>query len=314
MHTQPFITVAIPNLNGSRWLRDAINSILSQNYSKLELIFVDGGSSDESLQIAEEYKQHFAKIIQGKDNGPGDAINKALRSASGDIFHWINSDDLLEKGALIAIADAFSNNPKSDAVLGCVTNFYPGEQADTTHYNNDHLSYKEFYRYCCGLTSRIQWHQPGCWWKIDRYLSIGGIDTRYKAYFDTELYLRLLRDNPTTTNIQSNLVRFRVHEQQISYGRAAWKKKELRKILQDELITTPSLKQIYRERLRIYYWNKRLKRYDRTSPSAGYKDVAKFCLEVAADPSIRLRPSCGTKATLQSMLSSSPKTHHDFVA
>lgn len=98
MKELPFITIAISNLNGARWLRSAVASIVSQNYSRLELIFVDGGSSDESLRIVEECKHCFAEIIQGRDSGPGDAINKALRAASGDVFHWINSDDYLGAG------------------------------------------------------------------------------------------------------------------------------------------------------------------------------------------------------------------------
>lgn len=295
----PTISLAIPNWNGDRWLDECLDSVCSQGYSELELIFVDGGSTDRSLEIVKGYKKHLNRIISEPDDGPADAINKALRVATGEVFHWLNSDDMLEPGALRLVGAGFQSNPNALCIAGHVYN------CDSTMENvlgietNDGLDYCSFFRYCCGLTE-LQWHQPGCWWRRDTYLSCGFFDTKFRALFDRDYYLRLLRNGPQVNNIGRPLVRFRFHDQNISRGYPSWKALEASRILAMAVHRDPSLLSDYELFRRNAYWTYRLQSYRRGG--AGFASAARLISEALRDPTIRLRPRCGLKKVLIDIL------------
>ncbi len=99
----PKISIIIPNLNYGMYLEECLNSIINQNYPYLEIIVIDGGSTDNSLQIIEQYKKHLFYSISELDNGQSDAINKGFNIATGEYIHYLNSDDCLLPGALSKI-------------------------------------------------------------------------------------------------------------------------------------------------------------------------------------------------------------------
>lgn len=113
----PKISIITPSLNQVNFLEQTITSVLSQNYPNLEYIIIDGGSTDQSVEIIKKYKKHLAYWVSKPDRGQSDAINKGLRKATGEVINWINSDDYYEKGALTAIADAFRDK-EVNAVCG----------------------------------------------------------------------------------------------------------------------------------------------------------------------------------------------------
>lgn len=117
--TLPRITVVTPSYNQAKYLPETIESILSQGYPNLEYIIVDGGSTDSSAEIIGKYASHLAYWVSEKDSGQSEAINKGLHRATGDLFNWINSDDVLFPGALWKIAEAFERNPGADLIVGC---------------------------------------------------------------------------------------------------------------------------------------------------------------------------------------------------
>ncbi len=111
-------TVITPNFNGERYLERTIKSVISQREAgvKLEYIFIDGGSTDRSMEIVERYSDHIDVVISEKDKGPASAINKGLRIAKGDFVAWLNADDLYYPGTLTRVAEAFTQHP--DKALG----------------------------------------------------------------------------------------------------------------------------------------------------------------------------------------------------
>lgn len=123
MKSLPKITLITPSLNQAQYLEATIQSVLSQNYPNLEYIIVDGGSTDGSVDIIRKYEQHLAWWVSEPDRGQSHAINKGLERATGEIFNWVNSDDLLAPGALHEVAAAFSNAPEIDIVCGHYTAF-----------------------------------------------------------------------------------------------------------------------------------------------------------------------------------------------
>ena len=87
--------------NSVKTIEDTIQSVISQTYSNIEYIIIDGKSSDNTLDIVNKYKTHIAKIVSEQDNGLYDAINKGIDLATGEIIAILNSDDIYEDNLVI---------------------------------------------------------------------------------------------------------------------------------------------------------------------------------------------------------------------
>jgi glycosyltransferase involved in cell wall biosynthesis len=105
MSQNPLISVVIPSLNQGRFIQSAIESVLAQRYSSFEVIVIDGGSSDESLAVIKRFERVLHYWESEPDRGQSHALNKGFARARGEIFVWLNADDLLIPGALAGVAE-----------------------------------------------------------------------------------------------------------------------------------------------------------------------------------------------------------------
>jgi glycosyltransferase involved in cell wall biosynthesis len=201
----PKISVVTASYNQGKFIEEAILSVLNQNYPNLEYIIIDGGSTDETIDIIQKYEKHLKFWISEKDHGQANAINKGLQYCSGEIFNWLNSDDYLEAGALQKIADAFKDDTVQ-MVAGKVRRFYKEKEEFIT---NQLLSAKGL---MCWETG-VQFVQPGVWMRRELIERVGGIDEQFHYAFDWDLYIRYLYHFPKVKEIPDLLVHFRFHDE-----------------------------------------------------------------------------------------------------
>ena len=112
------ISIVTPSFNQGQFLESTILSVLDQDYPDLEYIIIDGGSTDNSLEVIRKYTDRISYWVSEPDEGQSHAINKGWSMATGDIIAWINADDVYCPGAFSLVAKAFENNPDAVMVIG----------------------------------------------------------------------------------------------------------------------------------------------------------------------------------------------------
>jgi glycosyltransferase involved in cell wall biosynthesis len=205
MDKLPTISVVTPSYNQGQYLEQTILSVLNQDYPNFEYIVIDGGSTDNSIDIIKKYASRLTYWISEKDKGQPDAINKGLRHCKGEIFNWINSDDYLEPGALQVIAAAFKEN--TDMVAGKVRFF--NRQGTMEFVQNSYLTARSLMYWTKGM----QFSQPGLWLRRENIEGCGGIDDTLQYGFDWDMLIRYLSLFPRIQYIDDLLVHFRYHEE-----------------------------------------------------------------------------------------------------
>ncbi len=125
----PAISIAIPSYNQGGYLEETIRSVLLQGYPNLEVVVIDGGSSDGSAGIIRKYDAWLDYWVSEQDDGQCDAINRGFAKTGGEIFNWLCSDDFLTRNALEAVALAFREGGGCDVVAGACYCQYDDEPA-----------------------------------------------------------------------------------------------------------------------------------------------------------------------------------------
>ena len=113
----PRISVVVPSFNQGHFLPEALESIFRQDYPNLEVVVMDGGSTDDSVAVIQSYAHRIHYWQSQKDEGQSAAINEGMRHCSGDLVAWLNSDDLYWGNALWSIANASTPSPMMSLAL-----------------------------------------------------------------------------------------------------------------------------------------------------------------------------------------------------
>lgn len=179
--------------NSSKTLANSIESVLSESYSNVEYIIVDGASKDNTVDIIKEYEPKFKgrmKWISEPDKGLYDAMNKGIRMATGDVIGILNSDDFFTTPDILQqVANAFEANKELDAVYGDVHFVNPENLGKCVRY----YSSKVFKRSLMKLGFMPA--HPSFYLKKERFEQLGLYKTDYKIAADFEFLLRAIYKN-----------------------------------------------------------------------------------------------------------------------
>lgn len=189
----PKISVVTPSYNQGKYIKDTIDSVLSQNYPNLEYIVMDGGSTDGTVEILKSYGKKL-KWESKKDRGQTHAINKGLNLATGEILAYLNSDDIYLPGALKRVGEYYQKT-KADWITGdCLTISEDGSPSK----NNWLISgYKRFLMFLYSpLTLKIadsMLPQPSTFWSRRAWEKVGKFNEEYHYVMDYDYWLRMCK-------------------------------------------------------------------------------------------------------------------------
>jgi len=198
----PKISIVTPSFNQGRFIEETILSVLNQNYPNLEYLVIDGGSTDETVEVIRRYEDRIAFWVSEKDRGQVHAINKGIEKCTGDIFGFVNSDDVYLPGTFAAVAQYFESHPAGEWICGdtimfgdgCATEFVssvvPGSAAQC-------------------LSWAYTAPQPGHFWKLP--LVKEGFDEAWAYDFDHDMYVRLLLAGHQCEHIPIPFAAYRLH-------------------------------------------------------------------------------------------------------
>jgi glycosyltransferase involved in cell wall biosynthesis len=197
------VSIVTPSFNQGCYLEETIRSILLQGYPDLEYIIIDGGSSDETLEVIRKYEPWLAFWLSETDRGQADAINKGLARCTGEIFQFVNSDDFLDEGALQIVATLMSGH---DCVSGPVVEFEEDGPGRMSHASTALTAVNFVTR-----PPEFFYHQPCVWVRREPAARIGGFDAELHYKFDWEFVLRYLDRFPKVAYADRNLGFSRLH-------------------------------------------------------------------------------------------------------
>ena len=206
------VSVITPSFNQARYLEAAIQSVLGQDYPRIEFILIDGASTDGSVEIIKKHESGLAYWVSEKDSGQAEAINKGLARATGEIVAWLNSDDYYLPEAVSSVVKVFEENPDVVMVYGDVLAVEKQGRAINV-LKSRQLSLEDLL--CFQIIG-----QPAVFFRREAYEKTGGLDITFHFLLDHHLWIRIARQGEIL-HIPQILAAARYHAEAKNRAKAA---------------------------------------------------------------------------------------------
>lgn len=228
--TFPKISIITPSYNQGQFLEETILSVINQNYPNLEYIIIDGGSTDNSLEIIKKYEDRLAYWVSENDKGVTDGINKGLRRSTGEIINWINSDDYFLSGAFYKAADAFNNDDQRLGFIYGICRYIRSdggilEERKMVDFDLNILRY-----------GRNLFAQPASFFHRRVLNEIGLLDENLPFAMDYEYWIRASDAGFKFKNICVPLAAFRFHGESKTVGGRSKQTEEYEQVMLDNVL------------------------------------------------------------------------------
>jgi len=252
----PKISIITPSFNQGQFLETTILSVIGQGYPNLEYIVIDGGSTDQSVEIIEKYQKDIDYWVSEKDSGQANAINKGFRKATGDILAWINSDDYYLPNTLFKVSRSIQNVLEPALIHGgCIH----------THEDSLHVFARNEDNVKCKLKYKDPLVQPATFWTRKLWEMTGNLNEAINYVFDWEWYIRA-SEFATFIHIKDHLSVYRKHPEHKSGSGGQKREQEVLDLINK--YSSPNWYKIYKNGLvnnqslkKKLNWLKKLKLY-----------------------------------------------------
>ena len=184
MADQPLVSIITPSFNQARYIEATIQSVLGQDYPRIEYIIVDGGSTDGTVDIIKKYENKIAWWGSEKDKGQTDAINKGFARANGEILAWVNSDDTYEPGAVSAAVKYLQEHPEVGMVYADC-NFVNEDGRVIGKFSSAQTDYRLLRQGYVHIPQQTMFFRTGLWKQV------GPLDPSFYFAMDYDLWTRI---------------------------------------------------------------------------------------------------------------------------
>jgi glycosyltransferase involved in cell wall biosynthesis len=191
----PRISIVTPNYNYGQFIEETIRSVLLQGYPNLEYIVIDGGSTDNSVEIIKKYEKWLSYWVSEKDNGQSNAINKGIKKCTGIIFNWLNSDDILTAYSLFHVSSMWIKESPT-ILVGSGKIVLEDKCSEWIPNSSQSISPLNLALYCQG---GVGMSQPSTFLNLNAVKGAGGINESLNYIMDYTLYLNLLLNQNSVT-------------------------------------------------------------------------------------------------------------------
>lgn len=198
----PLVSIVTPSFNQGRFLKRTIESVLSQSYPNIEYVVIDGGSTDESVDLLRSYGDRFYWMSE-KDKGQTDAINKGMARVHGEILAYLNSDDVLLPGAIERVVEFFKKHPNCGLLYGNA-DYIDAEDHYIGPYKTAPYSFQRLMQDCMVC-------QPAAFWRRSVVEKIGPFDEQLNFVMDYDYWIRIAKSGSEICFLPETLANSRLY-------------------------------------------------------------------------------------------------------
>jgi glycosyltransferase involved in cell wall biosynthesis len=203
------VSIVTISFNQAKFLETTINSVLQQHCDELEYIVVDPGSTDGSREIIKKHSSRISKLVLEPDNGPASGLNKGFSFATGEIFGFLNADDILEPSTISRVTKYFIEHPEVDVISG--HSFIINADGDVKRrFFSDHYSLR-MAAYGAAILS-----QPSTFFRANFFRQVGGFNIQNRSNWDGELFADMALSGAQFALVSEFWSRYRVHGEGIT--------------------------------------------------------------------------------------------------